>query len=131
MMTSRSEITLKTDKRVQFVNVTRKIEESLETNAKACLVFVPHATAGLLMNEDEQGLVEDYGKLVERLTGAGPFKHDSIDDNAKAHLAASILKPSLVIPVEHGRLLRGTWQEVFFVELDGPRSERRLVLQML
>jgi secondary thiamine-phosphate synthase enzyme len=130
-MTSHSEILLETEKKIQFINITREIEEKLGPTAKACLAFVPHATAGLIMNEDEPGLLDDYKKLVKRLTGAGPFEHDRIDDNAQAHLAASILKPSLLIPVKEGRLLRGTWQEVFFVELDGPRARRRVVLQMI
>jgi len=130
-MTSRSEITISTNKKIELVNITRKIEEFVQNNTgNACLVFVPHATASLLMNEDEQGLRKDFENFIKKLS-AGEYYHNKIDDNAEAHLLAGLYKPFLLIPVTNKKLVRGTWQEIFFVELDGPRSKRRIVLQMI
>jgi secondary thiamine-phosphate synthase enzyme len=73
--------------------------------------------------------------LVNALNQTFPQKndwlHDRIDDNAQSHILASILGPSETIPVEGGELLLGTWQTILLVELDGPRPERRIAVQVL
>jgi len=89
------------------------------------VIYTPHTTTALIVNEAESGLLEDIVEVLQKLIpkGAG-YKHDRIDDNADAHLRACILGNSLVIPVENGRLVLGTWQRILFVELDGPRRRR-------
>ncbi|MBI5711765.1 MAG: YjbQ family protein [Candidatus Eisenbacteria bacterium] len=123
------EFTVRTAKRLDLVNVTRQLDEAVRESgveSGLAVAFVPHATCALVLNEDEAGLRQDMLRLVaeviEPLRKAKPFAHDRIDDNAAAHLAAILLQPSLTIPVAGGRPVLGTWQQLFVVELDGPRS---------
>jgi secondary thiamine-phosphate synthase enzyme len=88
----------------------------------------------MTLNEDESGLKNDIRRVAERLlsplAGEERFAHDCVDDNAQAHLTSVLLGHSVTIPVRGGRLHLGTWQSVFLIELDGPRS-RRLDVQIL
>jgi secondary thiamine-phosphate synthase enzyme len=88
------------------------------------LVFTLHTTTAITINEAESGLWQD---LLERLAYLIPrskeYRHCG-DDNAHAHIQASLLGNSAVIPVERGSLLLGTWQRVLFLELDGPRARK-------
>jgi secondary thiamine-phosphate synthase enzyme len=87
------------------------------------LVFTVHTTTGLYINEHERGLVDDVESVFSGLVpeGAG-YRHDRVDDNAASHIQSILMSPSLVIPVEKGRPVLGTWQAVFLAERDGPRS---------
>ncbi len=126
------EITLSTKHRRELINITEVVEKFVKSvNIKdgICLIFVPHATAALLCNEDEPNIREDYLRLFERLVPEeGEYSHNKIDNNADSHLLASLLKSFLVFPIKDYKLVRGTWQEVFLVELDGPRDRRRVVV---
>lgn len=129
MAWTESEYTVRTPARVSLVNVTRELERAVRESGiesgLAC-AFVPHTTCALIVNEDEAGLRRDLSRLVtgviEPLRSAAPFAHDRVDDNAAAHLAASLLQPSVVIPVAGGKPALGTWQSLFVVEMDGPRT---------
>jgi secondary thiamine-phosphate synthase enzyme len=93
-----------------------------------CSVFVPHATAAVIINEnDDPQVCTDVLDLLGRLIPEGVWRHDRVDGNAAAHIKASILGPSETIPVADGRLLLGTWQAIMIVDLDGPR-ERGVVV---
>jgi secondary thiamine-phosphate synthase enzyme len=97
-----------------------------------CTVSVPHATAAIIANEHERGLINDQLDRIEALFPAsGAYDHNAIDDNADAHLAASFLGHTTSFPISEGELIRGTWQNVFLVELDGPRSRREVVIQVI
>lgn len=85
----------------------------------AC-ISVPHCTCAVYVNENETGLVQDTLALIDKLS-QGTWQHDRIDDNAGAHLAASLIGNSVCLPVQSGRLVLGTWQRVMLIELDGPR----------
>ncbi len=92
-----------------------------------CIIHVPHATASIIANEDESGLKQDIVRWIEtNIPWNGEWKHNTIDDNAAAHIAASIFGNARVFPIREGRLVRGTWQEIFLLELDGPRYTRRI-----
>ena len=129
MPSTEFEFTIRTRSRLELANVTRELESAVRESgieSGIALAFVPHATCALLLNEDEAGLREDMLRLasevIEPLRRKAPFAHDRIDDNAGAHLGAVLLGPSLTIPVSNGRPALGTWQSLFLVELDGPRS---------
>ncbi len=129
MAASESRFTVRTRARLDLVNVTRELTQAVRESGVAsgiAVAFVPHATCALALNEDEAGLREDVLRLVEEtlepLRRRAPFAHDRIDDNAAAHLTAILLQPSLTIPVSGGRPRLGPWQQLFVVELDGPRS---------
>jgi len=108
-----------------IVDVTARVEEAVPADADAGLatVFVPHTTAGVIVNEAEARLLEDLETYIDGLAPSGrDYRHDTIDDNAAAHLRATVLGESVAVPVDAGELALGTWQSVLFVECDGPQS---------
>ena len=122
-----------TSKSKELINITSDIETvAAESNVKegTCLVFAPHATAAILINEDEPGFKADLEKLLDMWIPQGNWEHDRVDNNATSHLSSALIGQSRVIPIIDGRLQLGTWQEIFLVELDGPRSNRRVVVQV-
>jgi len=93
-----------------------------------CSVYVPHATAAIVINEnDDPNVCLDVLDALDGLIPAGRWRHDRVDGNAASHIQATILGPGETIPVREGRLVLGTWQAVMLVELDGPRDRRVLV----
>jgi secondary thiamine-phosphate synthase enzyme len=119
-----------TDEKNQLVNITEKVEKIIEKSGVKnglALIFSFHTSATILINEDEPGLKKDWFKFVGKLTSGLEFFHDKIDNNASAHLISGLLGNEKTLPVENGKLLRGTWQEIFLMELDGPRTRKVLV----
>lgn len=119
---------------VDSVNITDRLTETVRRSGVEngiANVLCLHTTCGLYVNEDESRLRRDVektlGKLVPR--GAG-YGHDSIDDNAHAHLRTIVLSTTLTLPVLGGRPVLGTWQKVFCAEFDGPRT-RMIRVQVL
>ena len=121
--------------RRQLIDLTREVSEFVSEagiREGMCTVSVPHATAAVLANEHESGLMKDMlAKIEELFPSSGAYSHNAIDDNADAHLAAAFLGHSRSFPICEGKLVRGTWQNIFLVELDGPRSRREVVLQAI
>jgi len=114
-----------TDEVVDFVNENR-VRNGL------CMISAPHATAAIIANENEHGLVRDLlAKIEDLFPSSSKYAHNAIDDNADAHLAAAFLGHSRAFPINNGRLVRGTWQSIFLVELDGPRSRREVHLLLV
>ncbi len=122
------EIAINTQSRREIIDITESVERlvnDLSFGDGLIDLFVPHATAALVLNEGERGLIQDFLSMFERLVPEhGKYMHNSIDNNADAHLISSLLCKSLVIPVAKGRLELGTWERVLFVELDGPRARK-------
>ena len=85
------------------------------------MIFTRHTTSGLTINENEAGLVSDMETVFEIIPDKS-YLHDRIDNNARSHLQSMLLEHSIVLPISNFRLDLGTWQSVFFVELDGPRK---------
>ncbi|MBN2109927.1 MAG: YjbQ family protein [Methanosarcinaceae archaeon] len=117
---------IETKKRVELIDITDHVRVHVkESNVQQgiCVVSTRHTTTAVIVNENENGLREDILSLLERLVpeNAG-YLHDRIDDNAHAHLRAVLLGSSVTLKVSDNRPLLGTWQSVFFVELDGPRT---------
>ena len=125
---------ISTSKRIELVNITRQVEETVKKSGiknGLCLVYAPHATAAIIANEDETGLKQDITKwLEENFPQNGKWKHNIIDDNAAAHLASAFISSYNIFPVKDGSLIRGTWQSIFLVEMDGPRR-RRILIEVL
>jgi len=118
-------IQVETDERVTVRNVTPEVSETIPADVVdgICTVFVPHTTAGVVVNEAEQRLLSDIERALKRLVPrTEEYGHDSIDDNADAHLRAMLLGESVSVPIESGELALGTWQSILFVECDGPRT---------
>ena len=97
-------------------------------------VFVPGSTGGVTTVEFEDGLVRDLGEMFDRLAPRGPeYHHDSRwgDGNGFSHCRASLLGPSLTVPVINGELALGTWQQIVFLDFDNRARDRRLVVQLV
>lgn len=120
-------------KKRELVNISSEVERIVnQSNNKdgICLVYTPHTTAAILINEDEPGFKEDIEKILEVWIPEGSWQHNHVDGNATAHLASALIGQSRIIPIINGNLQLGTWQQVFLVELDGPRTTRKVVVQI-
>ena len=129
------EIDLQTERKTQLVNITQEVRDALGGNggASAALVYVPHTTAGVTINERiDPELVEDFEEAFQRIVGDDwGWQHvEAGEENAPSHVRTSLLGQQVVIPIVDGRLALGTWQGIFLCELDGPRR-RKLYLTVL
>jgi len=129
-------LNLKSTGKIQLIDITRPVEEVVKESGVqngVVLVFAPHATAAIVVNENEPGLLSDISRKIEEFTepGSGKWKHNLVDDNAHAHIGSAIFGPERVFPVVNGRLLRGTWQNIFFLEMDGPRPSREVYVVVM
>ena len=123
------EIGLSTERKTQLVEITREVEAALEgaTGASAALVFVPHTTAGVTIQEHaDPAVARDLEAAMERIVGDDwGWQHiEDGEENAPSHVRAALAGTQVVIPVENGKLALGTWQGVFFCEFDGPRERK-------
>ena len=130
------EISLSTERRTQLVEITAQVQEALAgaDGAAAALVFVPHTTAGVTINEHaDPAVARDFEAALERMVGDDwGWEHvEAGEENAPSHIRASLMGPQVVVPVEGGRLALGTWQGIFFCEFDGPRSRKVYVTPLM
>ena len=120
-------VSLRTERRTQIVDITARVEEALEgaSEASAALVFCPHTTAGITINEHADPRVRsDLEAALERIVGDDwGWQHvEAGEENGPSHVRAALMSPQVLIPLEGGRLALGTWQGIFFCEFDGPRE---------
>jgi secondary thiamine-phosphate synthase enzyme len=125
------QISVRTERRTQLLEITREVQDVVDgADAAAVLVFVPHTTAGVTINEHaDPAVARDFERALERIVGEGwGWEHiEAGEENAPSHIRAALMGPQVVVPVEGGRLALGTWQGIFFFELDGPRDRTVLV----
>lgn len=118
-------LSIKTSRRNEVVDITdevQKIVERTKSSEGICVVFVPHTTAAVTINENadpsvQRDILAHLSKLVPE---SGPYTHR--EGNSDAHIKAAVLGPSVTLLVEGGRLVLGTWQGIYFCEFDGPRQ---------
>jgi secondary thiamine-phosphate synthase enzyme len=127
------EIEVPTTERFQIIDVTKEIQRAVwkaKVSHGIAVVFTPHTTTGLIINEAESGLLEDLkSKMKELIPRGAGYAHDRIDSNAHSHLRASMfLNSEVVVPIDQGELQLGTWQSILFVEIDGPRHRKLRVM---
>jgi secondary thiamine-phosphate synthase enzyme len=126
-----TELRIRTRTKREMVDLTSRVAEVVRRAGVAeglCSVYVPHATAAIVVNEnDDPNVCVDVLDALDKLIPPGGWRHDLVDGNAASHIQAAILGPGETIPVRDGRLMLGTWQAVMLVELDGPRDRRVLV----
>ena len=123
------EIDLQTDRKTQLVEITREVESALDgaNGASAALVFVPHTTAGVTINEHaDPAVARDLEAAMERMVREDwGWEHiEEGEENAPSHVRAALTATSVVIPLRDGDLALGTWQGIFFCEFDGPRQRK-------
>ena len=119
------EINLRTERRTQLLDITEQVEQALNgaNGAAAALVYVPHTTAGVTINEDiDPVLAADLEQAMEKVVEDGwTWKHDDEDGpNAPSHMRASLISPEVLVPLQEGKLALGRYQGIFFCEFDGP-----------
>ena len=133
MKSYRKEIWMFVDKRRGFVNITSEVENCVQESGiqeGLCLVNPMHITASVFINDDEQGLHQDFERWLEKLAPEKPYAqyaHNGFEDNADAHLKHQIMGREVVVAVTNGRLDLGTWEQIFYGEFDGKRRKRVLV----
>jgi len=125
-----NEITLRTDRKTQLVDITRQVQDALAdaNGASAALVYVPHTTAGVTINEGADPLVgEDIESALQKVVVEDwQWKHTEDPDgpNAPSHVRATLTGSQVLIPLREGRLALGTYQGIYFCEYDGPRQRK-------
>lgn len=121
---------VKTRSREELVDITEVVREALQSSASevsAVMVFIPHTTAGVTINENADpdvctDIIAGLKRMVPLEQG---FRH--CEGNSDAHLKASLMGSSVMVPVENGQLVLGTWQGIYLAEFDGPRTRTVLV----
>jgi len=125
------EFHVRTQRPRDVVDITETVARIVAESAAEegiCSVYVPHATAAIVVNEnDDPNIGLDLLDALDKLVPQGVWRHDRVDDNGAAHIKAAILGPGETVPVHGGKLVLGTWQCLMLVELDGPRSRRVVV----
>jgi secondary thiamine-phosphate synthase enzyme len=123
------EISLRTERRTQLVDITHEVQRRLDgtDDAAAALVFVPHTTAGVTIQEHaDPAVASDLEGALERIVvDEWGWKHiEDGEENAPSHVRAALMSPQVLVPIRAGRLALGTWQGIFFCEFDGPRERK-------
>jgi secondary thiamine-phosphate synthase enzyme len=120
-----------TKNRVEFVNITPQVEAFVKkTGIKEGLLLVSamHITAGVYINDNEQGLIEDIKEWLEKLAPNKNYRHHLTgEDNGAAHLKNLLIHSQVVLPITNGKIDFGPWQQVFYAEFDGQRKKRVLL----
>ena len=131
-------ISLKTTDDIQVVDITDQVKEVVSNSGiknGTLTIITQHTTSAININEQEEGLQDDMVKfLTELVPKDGDFIHNknAADGrvNARSHLMALFTNASETVPIASGELVLGKWQSIFFIELDGPREERTVMLQI-
>ncbi len=128
--------TLNTSQAKECIDITAQVRDIVRKSGVKtglCHVTVLHATAALAVNEnDDPNIGVDLITALDRaIPDHAGWLHDRIDNNAQAHIKAAILGPAEILPIQNGDLLLGTWQGIMLIELDGPRSKRRVAVTIL
>ena len=124
-----------TRKRHELINITDRVAGIIDASAIQegfCLVSAMHITAGVFVNDWEDGLIHDFQVWLEKLAPAGvPYRHHQTgEDNADAHLKRTIMGHQVTLPITRGALDLGPWEQLFYAEFDGQRKKRVVVKVM-
>ena len=130
------EFTVRTNNKNEIMNITNEVKEIVERICKKekikdgiCLVYIPHATAAITINENwDPNVCDDFLTAMSNLIPEGKWKHDRVDGNGAAHIKSAIIGPEKTIPIKDGKLVLGTWQGIMLCEFDGPRERRVIVV---
>ena len=122
--------TVSTSKRTELIDITSEVVSEIRRSKIGdgiCVVYVPHTTAGITINENADPTVRSdiIMELNKRIPFEDGYRH--LEGNSAAHIKASIMGCSVTIPVESGRPVLGTWQGIYLCEFDGPRTRKVLV----
>ena len=129
---SSKKLVLNSNRNFEIIDITAMINNEIDIESGIVNVFSKHSTSAIVVNENERGLLKDLELMLSDLVSDKySWQHDRIDNNAKSHLKSFLLSSSETIPISDVKLDLGTWQSVFFIELDGPRRARTITLTMV
>ena len=129
-----SNIIIESFNKVEIVDISSKVEKIVSENKieKGLVsIYSKHSTSAIVINENEDGLIEDFKNYLNKIVLEDKYKHNHIDNNAKSHIQSFLLGNSISIPIINSKIDLGTWQSIFFVELDGPRSRRTIKINII
>jgi secondary thiamine-phosphate synthase enzyme len=124
------DLIVRTDKNRQVVDITDQVQDLVDSGTKAVVVYVAHTTCAVTTADLDPGTDLDLLDAVWEMIPKLKYRHPHDPSHVPAHLASSIIGPSVTVPVKDGKLILGTWQRIILVELDGPR-DRKLVITNL
>lgn len=132
MTVKTNSIKINTSKSFEIIDITSEINGLIDIKDGIISIFSRHSTSAIVVNENESGLLRDIQFTLDNLiSDKYSYSHDRIDNNARSHLKSFLLSSSECLPIKNGKLDLGTWQSVFFIELDGPRAGRTVTLTMV
>lgn len=116
-------ILINSNKSFEIIDITREINDLIEIDEGIISIFSRHSTSAIVVNENEKGLFDDLEFMLDNVVSDKySYSHDRIDNNARSHLKSFLLSSSESLPIKNGKLDLGTWQSVFFIELDGAKT---------
>ena len=121
---------VRTSKQTEFIDITRPVQEAVKKTGVEegiCFIFIPHTTAAVTINENAdpsvaQDILNEMSKIVP---SHDRYRH--LEGNSPAHIKASLVGSSVMVIIEAGRLILGTWQSIFYCEFDGPRTRKVMI----
>lgn len=123
-------LTVKTNDNRQVVDITDQVQELVGKDARAVVVYVAHTTCAITTADLDPGTDLDLLDAVWEMIPKLEYRHPHDPSHVPAHLASSIIGPSVTVPVSDGSLVLGTWQRIILVELDGPRERELTVVSL-
>ncbi|MBE6489113.1 MAG: YjbQ family protein [Methanosphaera stadtmanae] len=127
-------IHISTKEKFEIINITDDIKRILEeSDIEEGLINIStkHTTSAIIINEDENGLLYDYEELIKSIIPDKSYRHDIIDNNAKSHLMGLLQNSNQTLPIIGTNLSLGVWQSIFFVDFDGPRQNREVIITII
>ena len=125
------EINFSIDQKQKIIDITKEVRKAVsESGIKegSCIVYTPHATCSVIINENwDPNVGEDIIAALNKLFPRDIWKHDKVDHNGAAHIKSAILGPSETVLIKEGELLLGQWQNLMFCDFDGPKQRRAFV----
>jgi secondary thiamine-phosphate synthase enzyme len=129
-MNKARELEVETGKNREVVDITEAVQEFVTPEASAVNVFVAHTTCAVTAADLDPGTDEDLLDAVWQMIPKLKYRHPHNPAHVPAHLASSIIGPSVTVPAKNGKLILGTWQRIILVELDGPRTRHLVVTNL-
>ncbi len=127
-------LNVRTPSHTTFINITREVKafvEETEIKEGLCVVYVPHTTAAVFINEGaDPDVVKDIAYKLNQLVEWDDPNYRHMEGNSAAHIKSAIIGNSRVIPIVDGKLVLGTWEAIFLAEFDGPRT-RKVIVQVI
>lgn len=127
-------LTFNTSKRREYINITDKVADAVsksKVQEGMALVSAMHITAGVWVNDAEDGLLADIDEWLEKLAPFGDYRHHHTgEDNGDAHLKSLLVHHEVILPITNGALDLGPWQQVYYAEFDGKRRKRVIIKVM-